>query len=105
MSQEASGSSRFAFATGENIKYVEQMYEAYKRDPASIDASWRTFFEGYDFAAVGDVLGAKAAAGVSSGTPAEDHETAKVEAFINAYRRLGHLSAHLNPLAPAPGIA
>ena len=28
-----------------------------------------------------------------------------MEAWINAYRRLGHLSAHLNPLEPKPAVA
>ena len=100
-SQEASGSPRFSFATGSNIAYLEQMYAAFQRDPDSVDVSWRRFFEGYDFAAVGDLLGAAKAAGKSAGDPL----TARVEAFINAFRRVGHLSAHLNPLAPAPGMA
>ncbi len=96
--QDASGSPRFSFATGTNIAYIEQLYAAFKQDPNSVDASWRQFFEGYEFAAQGDKLGAAAGGG-------ESPYTARVEAFINAYRRLGHLSAHLNPLAPAPGIA
>ena len=95
--QDASGSPRFSFATGNNVAYLEQLYAAFKQDPASLDPSWRQFFEGYEFAALGDILG--------SGGGGESPFTARVEAFINAYRRLGHLSAHLNPLAPAPGIA
>jgi 2-oxoglutarate dehydrogenase E1 component len=95
--QDASGSPRFSFATGNNVAYLEQLYAAFKQDPASIDPSWRQFFEGYEFAASGDILG--------SGGGGESPFTARVEAFINAYRRLGHLSAHLSPLAPAPGIA
>ena len=96
--QKASGSTRFGFATGNNVAYLEQLYVAFKQDPNNVDPSWRQFFEGYEFAAFGDRLGSE-----SSGE--ESPLTAKVESFINAYRRLGHLSAHLNPLAPPPGIA
>ena len=96
--QDASGSPRFSFATGTNIAYIEQLYAAFKQDPSSVDPSWRQFFEGYEFAVLGDKLGAAGGGG-------ESPYTARVEAFINAYRRLGHLSAHLNPLAPTPGIA
>ena len=95
--QDASGSPRFSFATGNNVAYLEQLYAAFKQDPASVDPSWRQFFEGYEFAALGDTIG--------GGGGGESPFTARVEAFINAYRRLGHLSAHLSPLAPAPGIA
>ena len=104
--QEASGSSKFSFATATNVAFLERMYAAYKQDPNSVDVTWQQFFAGYDFAAAGDPLVGGGSAPSSGGTtPAEDHDTAKVEAFINAYRRLGHLSAHLNPLASAPGIA
>jgi 2-oxoglutarate dehydrogenase E1 component len=113
MSQSASGSSRFSFASGANLDYIESLYQAFKRDPMSVDDSWRKFFEGYELAAHGDVVarldkatGSVAAAPHPARTDAEfDRDTAKVEALINAYRRLGHLSAHLNPLAPKPALA
>ncbi len=104
MSQEASGSSRFSFATGANVDYIEQMYESFKQNPESVDASWKMFFEGYEFALKSETSGAGSAISSAGGSDG-DKETARVEAFINAYRRLGHLSAHLNPLAPAPKIA
>jgi len=98
MSQEASGSPRFSFASGANIAYIEQMYEAYKQSPENVDATWRHFFEGFDFALKGD-LGKLAVAPDTSPTGGESHhDMARVEAFINAYRRLGHLTAHQSPL-------
>ncbi|MFY7930780.1 MAG: 2-oxoglutarate dehydrogenase E1 component, partial [Oligoflexus sp.] len=41
-------------------------------------------------------------AGVMAG--AKDDTEAKVENFINLYRRLGHLAAHLNPLMDRPPL-
>ena len=81
--------SRFSFASGNNITYIENLYRDYRNDPSSVDETWQKFFEGYEFALSGS-------AGDSSG----DDTEAKVEAYINAYRRLGHLGADLNPLAP-----
>lgn len=104
MSQEASGSPRFAFATATNVSYLEDLYTQFKRDPESVEPSWRTFFEGYEFAAKGE-LGAALGATSAVSSAIGDSVDAKVEAFINAFRRLGHLSAHLNPLLPKPALA
>lgn len=101
MSQEASGSPRYSFATATHAAFIEDLYAAFKKDPESVDITWRKFFEGYEFAAFGDA-GKKPAVGAGT---VDDGTMARVEAYINAYRRLGHLSAHLNPLAPAPSIA
>jgi 2-oxoglutarate dehydrogenase E1 component len=35
-----------SFLYGGNAHYVEQLYEAFQRDPASVDAEWRDFFGG-----------------------------------------------------------
>lgn len=109
MSQSASGSNLFSFANGANLDYIESLYKAFKRDPQSVEPSWRQFFEGYELAAHGDVVARldKAAnvMAASRGDAEFDRDTAKVEALINAYRRLGHLSANLNPLAAKPALA
>jgi 2-oxoglutarate dehydrogenase E1 component len=101
MSQEASGSPKLSYASGANAAFIDSLYEQYRKDPASVDLTWQRFFEGFEFGLKGD-SGAAAAPGAAAGG---DPDTAKVEAFINAYRRLGHLSAHLNPLAPSGVIS
>jgi 2-oxoglutarate dehydrogenase E1 component len=30
--------------------YIESLYSEYRQDPASVDESWRKFFEGFEFA-------------------------------------------------------
>jgi 2-oxoglutarate dehydrogenase E1 component len=89
-------SDRFSFATATNVSYIEEMYEKFSKDPQSVDEGWRKFFDGYDFAM-------RHGAGEDAGTGG-DQEAAKVEAYINAFRVLGHLSAHLNPLLPKPEL-
>jgi 2-oxoglutarate dehydrogenase E1 component len=89
-------SNKFSYATATNVGYIEEQYERFKKDPAAVEESWRKFFEGYEFAVTH---------GAGDDAPGGgDQEAAKVEAYINAYRVLGHLSAHLNPLAPKPPL-
>ena len=89
-------SDPLSFASGNNTAFIEQMYNTYRQDPNQVDDSWKSFFAGYEFAQ-GD--------GASSAPSGVGLEHAKVEAFINAYRRLGHLSAHLNPLSEKPDMS
>ncbi|MDR3498516.1 MAG: 2-oxoglutarate dehydrogenase E1 component [Parvibaculum sp.] len=37
---------RTSFLSGANAAYVEQLYARFQQDPNSVDAEWRTFFEG-----------------------------------------------------------
>jgi 2-oxoglutarate dehydrogenase E1 component len=38
--------ARTSFLYGGNALYVEQLYDAYRRDPSSVDAQWQAFFAG-----------------------------------------------------------
>lgn len=84
------GQDKYTFATGTNANFIEDLYKEFSKNPESLDASWQKFFEGYEFAMN---------SGASSSSP-ERGDEGKVEAYINAHRRLGYLSANLNPLLP-----
>jgi 2-oxoglutarate dehydrogenase E1 component len=82
-----------------NDAYVAEAYEAFRRDPASVDESWRQFFR---FAAQ---YGGGAAAGSA---PDQDfaRKVAGVARYTNAIRQYGHLAVQLDPLGtPPPGAA
>ena len=32
-----------------HASYIDQLYQAYREDPQSVDESWQKFFEGFDF--------------------------------------------------------
>ncbi len=71
-----------------NPGYVEELYQQWRQDPASVLPDWDTFFQGFDFAA-------------SSGlaVPAEEaHAQSQAASLISAYRSQGHLIANLDPL-------
>src|SRR5437870_5027203 len=75
-------------ATRWNLEAIEAAYRQWQEDPASVDESWRFFFEGFE-------LGAN-----RLGTPALDAcRQTGVVLLIHAYRDLGHFVAHLDPLS------
>src|SRR4051794_18193364 len=39
--------SDFASINPDNLAFVEQLYEAFLGDPASVDPAWRSFFAGW----------------------------------------------------------
>lgn len=95
MANGLSGAGRFTFLSSLNAEYVDSVYQAYRSDPQSVEEKWRYFFEGYEFGSEAE--------GMGGGGP--DHVTSQVESYINLIRRLGHLSAHLNPLDGKPDLA
>ncbi len=84
-----------------NDAYIAEMYEAYRRDPASVDESWRQFFR------TAESLAGVGGAVVSVGAPADApllRKTAAVSALVEAIRQYGHLAVQLDPLgSPPPG--
>ena len=88
-------SKQHTYATGTNVGFLESMYDSFRENPESVDISWRKFFEGYEFAL---------ALGGGNHPTKEGENHGKVESYINAFRRLGHLSADLNPLQAKDGI-
>jgi 2-oxoglutarate dehydrogenase E1 component len=102
-----------------NLAFAEELYFQFLRDPASVDPTWRSYFQGLDAAE-----SAKAAKGVSglipptafvrnvfasiaatspSGSPVASRTSVRllserVGRLVEAYRELGHLSANLDPL-------
>jgi 2-oxoglutarate dehydrogenase E1 component len=65
-----------------NLSYLDEQYRKYLADPASLEPSWKHFFEGWEI-------------GRSAGGGGGD---VKVDHLIQAYRTYGHLRAHFNCL-------
>jgi 2-oxoglutarate dehydrogenase E1 component len=81
-----------------NDGYIAEVYESYRRDPASVDESWRQFFR---FA---ESLGTVAA---PSGTPAAIdpdllRKVAGAAELVDSIRQYGHLAADIDPLGSRP---
>ncbi|MFP1945729.1 2-oxoglutarate dehydrogenase E1 component [Lonsdalea quercina] len=100
-----------SYLAGANQSYIEQLYEDYLTDPASIDTSWQTLFQ--QMVATGvkpDQLHsqtrdyfrrlAKDSSRYTSSIhdPDSDAKQVKVLQLINAFRFRGHQHANLDPL-------
>ncbi|NBP70114.1 MAG: 2-oxoglutarate dehydrogenase subunit E1 [Cytophagia bacterium] len=83
---------KFSYISNADVGYLDQLFQSYKADPQSVDATWQKFFEGYEFSQqrFGD-----------NGAPASDSLSVKetqVRNLIFAYRSFGHLKSKTNPV-------
>ena len=79
-----------------NDGYIAEAYDAYRRDPASVDESWRQFFR---FA---ERLGGNGAAVERGVSVATLRAAAGAAALLDAIRAYGHLAVAIDPLGSAP---
>ena len=84
-----------------NDGYIAEVYEAYRRDPASVDESWRQFFR---FAE--QLGGVDRNSTTVAADPVYLRKVAGAAALVDAIRQYGHLAVQLDPLeSPPPGAA
>lgn len=106
---------KFSYISNAHVAYIDELYQDFKKDPDSIDPSWKSFFDGFDFALTRfgeeENGGADAVPSpvpvVSNGNLATkgtmmDMEQLpkeiKVRALIHAYRSRAHLKSKTNPV-------
>ncbi|WP_346949019.1 2-oxoglutarate dehydrogenase E1 component [Dyella sp.] len=106
---------------GGNADYVEQLYESWLADPASVPAEWNQYFGTFKGRESGDVPHSAAIARIEAAqkqravgvaAPVDDEHARKQAAvlrILTAYRSRGHLAADLDPLGlaeklPAPDL-
>ena len=91
-----------SFATRFNADLLEQNYQAWRRDPASVDGTWGAFFEGFELgnsAAAKDGANGAALATAEGAATAEAPLQTRVDGLVYGYRTMGHTIAHTDPLA------
>ena len=88
-----------------NDAYIAEVFESYRRDPSSVDASWRQYFR---FA---ESIGGGAASPPRSFAAADDDATidpsvlrkvAGAAGLVASIRQYGHLAVKLDPLGSPP---
>ena len=91
----------FQYITSSHPSYIENLYNDFVKDPNTVDADLRKFFEGFDFSVTNgrsaSVKNGNALAPASVSITNLDKEFA-VYRLIAAYRKKGHLIAHTNPI-------
>lgn len=76
-----------------NLELIEDYHQRWRNDPASVDESWRIFFEGFELGRTGG-----APAGPGGLDPDAGRAQAAVTRLVDAYREIGHYLADLDPL-------
>lgn len=119
----SSQSQSESYLSGTSSSYVEEMYEAWARNPASVHASWDAYFRGSAYVAPPSLgvtkaneiplanlipalsaAGAAGAAGQGMGTGGFGVSSKVIDAhlavqtFIRSYQVRGHLAAQIDPL-------
>jgi 2-oxoglutarate dehydrogenase E1 component len=85
-----------------NDGYISEAYEAYRRDPSSVDESWRQFFRFAESlsGAPSPAPGPTTPAGQLD--PAFLRDVAAAAELVDAIRSYGHLAVPLDPLGTPP---
>lgn len=100
---------RFSFLNAAHTAFFADLYDQYIENPDSVEPSWRSFFQGFDFANSGDgwyeTTGPSAQNGQEgavvpdySGIPEKLQKEFKVLNLIEGYRTRGHLFTKTNPV-------
>ncbi|MCP3679646.1 MAG: 2-oxoglutarate dehydrogenase E1 component [Gammaproteobacteria bacterium] len=106
-----------SWLSGNNADYLEGLYESYQKDPKTVPAEWRTFFEQltaddpakdisyadirdqFRYAAKMAGRGAQGSMGLTcNGDARHVHKESAIAHLINDYRSYGHQLADLDPL-------
>src|SRR6185312_15172211 len=99
---------KYSYVSNADVSFIDDLYQNYKKDPASVDLSWQKFFEGFEFSknyaegngktngnGNGHTVAAAISASLASGNV--DKEI-KVRYLIHAYRTRAHLKSKTNPV-------
>jgi len=88
---------RTSIAARANLDLIDQNYQRWQEDPASVDPSWAAFFEGFELGNLPQKNGATVA--VPQKATRESPLQTRIDGLVYAYRTLGHTIARVNPLA------
>jgi 2-oxoglutarate dehydrogenase E1 component len=108
---------KFSFLSGNNTRYIEQMHEAWQKDPSSVHVSWKSYFENVE-QGLGDFsfivpptidpssrvnmsksgVEYTSVANNTTTSPSQPSDSVKIYQLIRAYQKNGYLKAKLDPL-------
>jgi len=92
-----------------NADVIEAAYRLWLDNPDGVDPTWRAFFQGFSLGSNGGPIGDALESQGQHAPIIDSLKQSHVHYLIAAYRAIGHLQAHLDPLsgppAPLPKLA
>ncbi len=95
---------KYSFLNTAHTSFFAELYDKYLTNPDSVEASWRSFFQGFDFGleTALDEAGVSELNGVAGVEAVQIPDTLKKEfqvvKLIDGYRNRGHLFTKTNPV-------
>ena len=93
---------KYSYLSNVDSAWLDDLYQQYQKDPASVETGWARFFEGFEFAKSVDA-GEEAVDNVPRKAPAPGgnerfEKEFRVIELIHGYRSRGHLFTKTNPV-------
>ena len=89
----------YSFLNTAHTAYFAELYDQYLKHPDSVEPSWRTFFQGFDFGLESNGVGSfEDVAEKSEEIPEHLQKEFRVVKLIDGYRSRGHLFTKTNPV-------
>jgi 2-oxoglutarate dehydrogenase E1 component len=88
---------RTSYLNDWNAGLLDEYHQRWKKDPASVDATWSAFFEGFELGNSPNRNGHKTVAAPDALSVNVELQN-RVDALVTNYRILGHTQAKLDPL-------
>ena len=86
---------KFSYLGNADVSQIEELYQQFLNDPASMEKSWKEFFEGFEFARLNYSTNGKSD---KTNIPENVKKEFNVINLINGYRTRGHLFTKTNPV-------
>lgn len=86
---------KFSFLNAVHTSFVADLYDRYLKNPDTVEPSWRSFFQGYDFA---NESYSEKSEEIEVEIPKGVQKEFLVIDLINGYRTRGHLFTKTNPV-------
>ena len=87
----------YSYVSSSDNAFIDSLYTDYKRNPDSVDLSWKQFFRGVEFALSQPEGSVESTGGAVA--PGNLGKEFKVYRLIQSYRSRGHLTSTTNPIS------
>ncbi len=93
---------KYSYLSNVDSAWLDDLYQQYQKDPASVETGWARFFEGFEFAKSteegADTTDKPARSTSAPGGNERFEKEFRVVELITAYRQRGHLFTKTNPV-------